>query len=305
MSAHKFTVKMDNPYIYEESEPYDLEVLILSNQGCRLITIPAPEPPPPMPTEPEAVLAQKADWMLWKATHCWRFDSFWGQLGIFYPGWMIDPSPLEKYAQHWWIQTIGGDPGDMVTLLDMEGNELMSAVTGRNGKALVTAVIEDATPETGVWLSRNGAQLSEQEYQSQIRRIQAPKAEPAQQLVIKQTLLVMESQFELAGPAVELEMDYHQGEPTVFLQMEDEVQAFSLENPRSPLAAQVQAEQVARLRRLGKAAARAPGVRSAVYELSGNGQGRVMDMSRADVPREIATFRSRPWYAGGARLGRL
>jgi hypothetical protein len=341
LSSTSLEVKVDNPPTTWVADPYDLEVLIFSNQGCRLITIPSPGLPPAASDDPEEQLQQTLAWIGWKATHCWKFISIWGIIGMMNPEWMIDPPPFERVAQHWWIQVTQAVPGDRITLRDQYGQDLMTAVVGADGRAVVSGFIEDA--QARVWLARNGARLSTAEFRDFSRRIAAPGSEPAGSITIKQTLLQLQSELALDLAVEGFALDYQQGAPTLFLRTAAGVRAYSLAHEGLPAPTRVRRGlDGLRFRSLGgglqatgaaPAAGFGPGsapggavVRSAVAGPGGGGHSAPPELeSPCHEPPDEPVSNSceepparqvepcppgpaapaRPWYQGGARLGRL
>jgi hypothetical protein len=328
-NSTSYHVELKNPPTNWQQNPYDLEVLIFSNQGCRLITIASPGLPPKVSDDPQEKLLLNIAWIGWKATHCWKFTTIWGAIGKLNPEWLIDPPPYETVAQHWWIELKQAVAGDRITLRDQFGADLMTSVVDADGHAVVTGIIENAAEQSTVWLARNGARISTAEFRDFSRRVATPETEPTGSITVKQTLLQLRSEIALALPAQALAFDYQAGVPKVFLATAAGLKAFSVADPGRPaLTSIIGGTSALHFRPLGGRAGGAAVYRST--ELDPLACGRVHPAasakgscdepdpkefsdcrcerptrSAAEPEREAARSVTQPWYSGGARLGRL
>ena len=294
-------VVVDEP-TYSSNE---LEVLIFSNQGCRLISIPAPPPLPATPSDPQAKLLQKSAWEAWKVTHCHKLTSIWDHLHIANPEWVIDPPPERLWAQNWWVEASGNTPGEVVTLIDGLGRELMSAVAGADGRAELTAFIEEPAARDSVWLSRDGARMSAVEYRDRVAGLSLPETTVARQLTVIQVQLARLADIALRAPASDVVMDYLRGRPVAYVRVGQDLLGFDLSDPHQPEPVSVSPGVRARLDRAQASSAHLVRRRCASWRVDEGCSGRILDYSDPERPCEIANFRGRPWYVGGARLAGL
>lgn len=301
LNSTSFQVRVKNPPAAFAQSPHDLEVLIFSNQGCRLITIAAPANVPSIPEDPQARLLLESAWLAWKATHCWRFQSVWDHLNVVNPEWLIDPPPEEIFAQHWWIQTTHNAPGDRVALVDDLGRELMATTVGDDGRAQVSGIIENASSDSAVWLSKNGAHMSASEYQARTAALPMADAPPEGAITIKQTLLHLQSEFGLAEAVEAMGLDYSKGRRMAFLKTASGLTGLNLDDPGRLATVRVLGDQEnLRLRDVATGGE----IRSARLAKSDERKGCASD-SQSESSMEAAQPEVRPWYVGGARLGRL
>jgi hypothetical protein len=200
-----------------EADPYPLEVLIISNNGTRLITIPPPTPLPQKPQTPEESLEFAADYLKWKLQNCWRATSIWGILHRFNPEWNIDPPWDSIFTQSWWVQAGRLPEGEVITLTDDLGQELISATSGISGTVEVSALLEHAGPNTRLEISRNGTRMDATEYARRSAALPTPTSEPESTLQIKQVLLVQMAEIPLQGEFHQMSIHTEDGLPMVFV----------------------------------------------------------------------------------------
>lgn len=216
------------------ADPYPLEALVQSNNGTRWVSIPPPPPLPEQPDTPEEWQEFQLAYLKWKATHCWKFISIWGIIGMLNPKWLIDPPPDEIVAQAWWVMAEQLTEGEVVTLRDDLGRELATTRADARGRAEVSAVIERAGPETGISIARDGAALSAAEWERRAVALPLPTSAPAGGLRVKQVLLVQLAEVTLDATAQWMNMESHRGTPVLLVETERGPAAYSLAAPRLP-----------------------------------------------------------------------
>ena len=305
LNATEFRVEVKNPPAAFAAAPYDLEVLILSNQGARLITIPAPKALEGPPSDPTQKALLEANWKVWYNVNCLEIQSKWDQLGIMNPAWVIDPPPEEIFAQHWWIEISGGSPGEVVTLRNGLGRELMTSTTQEDGRVQLSSIVENASRSSDIWVAKNGINISKLEFEERAKTITKSRRPSRTHIAMKQTLLVLQHEFAISGQVTDIALDYVDGMPTVLLESEGGIVAYRIDN-RSPMPQPIDARTAEQcFARAARTRARWGRFRSVSIEAhQGELGGRIMDNSDASSAREIAVFQTRPWNVGGMSLGR-
>jgi len=182
------------------NNPYDCEVLIISDGGARLITIPAPKPLN-LPQTPEDLLQFEINWLTWRASNCWKESSIWSLIGRFDPEWAVDPGPQNRvFGQLWWVTAWGLPDGDMVSIHAEEGEELASSIVTAGAPARLSVLLPNATVETSVSIVRNGMLLGPEVYAPEAAAVQPPfTTPPPLELSIMQDLLLPVGSIPLAG----------------------------------------------------------------------------------------------------------
>ena len=194
---------------------YDCQVLIVTNAGIRVVTVPAPSAGPKITTPSLAEPEKFHDWMKWKGANCWLTHNIWVEMGLFNPEWHIDPGPFD-YAQQWWIGLTGLNAGDVISLNESKLGELSTARVGPQGTAELSAMIEQPR-DSALMISRNGARMDIGAYKRRVRALRPPTEAPRSVLTIKQVLLVRTGMISLRGEFRHMSLGYDQGRPTLLL----------------------------------------------------------------------------------------
>ncbi len=225
------TLKIE--FVGASANPYDCQVLIITNAGVRVVTV-APPSSGPKVSVPNLKDPDKFnDWLKWKGTHCWLTSSIWTETGLFNPQWHIDPGPFD-YAQHWWIGLSGLNAGDIVSLNDISQGELLSATVGANGKAELNAMIEQPQKDSALMISRNGARMELREFQSRIRGFTPPREAPRSELNIKQVLLLRTGTIAPVGEFRQMSLGYYEGQPALLVVTTAGLSIYELESGVTP-----------------------------------------------------------------------
>ena len=108
--------------------PYPCQLLFLSTQGGRILTIPPP-PPPPAPPPPGSVAS--AGLAIWRLDNCDPLRNI--SFGHIWPKWLVDP-PIDNvaYLREWGFAISGLQAGDRVVASKGE-QVIVQGVADRSG----------------------------------------------------------------------------------------------------------------------------------------------------------------------------
>ena len=192
--------------------PYDCKLLIQTNGGSRLLTIPWFDKP--LTVEQQAELQIKI--ALEKTVKCklWA-HFFWGK--HFNPKWHDDPPWRQENERHVWRVVLAGttSPGD-VRLEDDGGRLLASAHLGRADHAELTSLFDAPGRDATVQIAgepSSGTHSGER---------------PAGSLAVHQTLLLQDAVLGLAQPLAHMSGGRNAAQPALFCVVEGGLRVFDL-----------------------------------------------------------------------------
>ncbi len=135
----KIIILMRNPSPEYSAAAYDLELIVATTAGVRLIKI-----PPPLPMTPETIkfLVSRVRVQL---LGCPAIPEWFGGLGRFDLSWITDPlldPPLEMTAGHFWgIEIRGLREGQTAALVDLASGSIVSKVAQPDLPLRLTALV--------------------------------------------------------------------------------------------------------------------------------------------------------------------
>jgi hypothetical protein len=343
INGGEFTVELRNPKSEFEDNPYPLEVLIVSNNGVRWITLPPPPPTPKPPQDGGGLTGWKAKYLVWKASHCWKHINEWDRIHALWVLWKVDPGPEREFLRHWLVDVTGLQQTDALSLFDEgTGQELARMKPGVDGRATATALVAPSVRNraAGVVVGLNGKFMSRADWDRARAGVAPPRAEPATNVAVRQILFRKEGTLRLPRAAESVRLDNEGGVPVLHVTDRRGVSVISLAPGESPtLLRRLERDsrgnsRTALLRgrttklvdaqivsfdaadaALKLGAFKAPGVerigrapirglRHAVWMKKATGY-EIIDLREPARPVTLGTSATRPWYVDATRLGSL
>ena len=116
---------------------YPCRLLIASNAGVRILTIPASEP-----VDQTHDFNDIATWIGWKSRNCWKYASIWDHIHAFNPEWVINPV-LDVISKRRWTMTIAGlEPNQIIEVLAKNDEPVSRYFANVDGAVFIDELLE-------------------------------------------------------------------------------------------------------------------------------------------------------------------
>lgn len=140
-SQAPISISISAPYPGDRyfQNPYPCQVLVSTTGGERLVSI---APPPPLT---QLDIDRMVSLLNSQISNCFKLVDNWFNFGTFNPHWLVDPGPGDLIVDHSYEVIINGlGDGEVATLVDFAGNELVSGLATQGQSLRMTAVVAPA-----------------------------------------------------------------------------------------------------------------------------------------------------------------
>lgn len=214
-----------------QQQSYPCRILLFTNGGTRLVTI------PPIPDQPDDKAGLYAEFKAEQFIRCKTWTHFfWGR--IFNPLWHVDPPPYEKVAFRLWsIQAFDTMPGTRIEVA-LGDAAPRSSVSDRSGNASTQILSSEQTPaelqiafhEPEGFEGRLSGRAT-----TAAQQHAAVAVRPAGRLAIRQSLYTAQAFLRLVSPGRDLGAGLFLGSSALAVVVEGRVQVLDVSvasNPR-------------------------------------------------------------------------
>ncbi|HTP11241.1 MAG TPA: hypothetical protein VMP08_23460 [Anaerolineae bacterium] len=207
-------------------KPYNCNVLIQSDGGARLITIPllmllSAEEKQKMQVAAE-VNPQCLGLPIWRA-------------GTWNPKWAVDPGPEGKVVEHLWQFIVAGlDATDQIGVHDAHA-QLLAAATPQAGVVQLSALTTPLTGGSELAITRSArAPATEQLAHTARSKGKASKQYQDHVVMMKQVALMQQAEVQLKAACRHLAADRLEGHPSLFVTTTSGLSVYDLTVPSAP-----------------------------------------------------------------------
>lgn len=228
------------------ASPYPCKVMIKTNGGARIITI-----PPPKQITPEQQQALELGAVKAKVDCMKLVDPFWAATGKLNPKWLPNPPPESVFEHLWQVLAIGMHPSDKLVATDHAGQVIATATASARGVAQVSVLTTPIAGGAGeLGLARVAGTAAPRVLSAPIARRPGAAAaaaatgaartvpEDQRKLMIKQIVLVRDATFNLAGHATSIGAGHLGNVPVVFTIDGDGLRVYDASRLAAPYLAQ-------------------------------------------------------------------
>lgn len=214
------------------ANPYPCKVMLKTNGGARIITI-----PPPQQITPEQERALQIASVNAKVGCMKLADPFWAATGRMNPKWIPDPPPDRVFEHLWQVLVIGMQPSEKLVASDHAGQIIAIATASARGVAQIsalTAPIAGGAGELGLAriagvaaprfmsapiarpLGAIGVVTAAATAEATTSAAERTVSEEQRKLMIKQIVLVRDATFNLSGHAIAIGAGHLGNAPVVY-----------------------------------------------------------------------------------------
>jgi hypothetical protein len=221
-------LQIEIPYPTEQyfNAPYPCQILVSTNGGIRLVSIPAPTPL----TQQE--ITAVANGIATQVGLCNELVDGWFRLfHQFNPIWSVDPPPGETVEHYWDFEIIGLAPGETATLVGTQEETLVTA-TAQTGEAVhLNAVVAPVAAGGEIKLIHGAGPsgAAPGAHTSSAATASAPHG-----IATTQQLIIELADIPLTRPALRIGTAYLEGAQSIFVTFTEGLSAYDLSRPTKP-----------------------------------------------------------------------